>query len=251
MNARVKLFFRIKLYLFFGLFFLSLILGAAAVRWLPLLHFQTIVAFDERGRSTDATALLLPLFRDGLVRVMGEDSVLLWLASTVRLYPLVLSGTAIAIDWRGRQMTFRPTPQTRALIWCVSEDCVWVSDRGVALEGAPASDGQLVRRVVAFRDRVPSSGALVLSEDALRALLHVFDFLERGGVSVARATFDALSADLTVVTDSELTLLFNLRFDLTTTMRSFADVAKSIPVARTQSVDFRVPQKIYYVERKT
>ncbi len=243
------MFFRFKLYGFFGLVFLLLILCAAAVRWLPLLHFQDIVAFDDRGRSVEAIAFLMPLFRDGFVRVVGEDSVLLWFASTVGLHELVLPGIDVVIDWWERRLTFHPVPQARILIWCIAEDCVWVSDAGVALDAAPSAEGQLVRRVAVLGGTLPSTGMRILPRESLRVLLRVFDFLETGSVSIANASFDVASSDLTIVTDHALTLFFNLRFDITASLQSFADVARSIDIARTQSIDFRVPQKIYYIPR--
>lgn len=250
MNARSRLFLRIKLYLFFGTFFLLLILGAAAVRWLPLLRFQEVRAFDDRDQSIATTSFLAPLFRDPFVRLLGEDSVLLWLMSTANFYQLVVPEVDVAIDWWNRQLTFRPTPQTRVLIWCVAEDCVWMSNSGIALGVAPSAEGQLVRRVVSVGGAlVPLRGARILSDESLRSLLHVFDFLEAGGVSIASATFDERLSDLTIVTNNDTTLLFNLRFDAASMLSSFADVTKSINVAATRSIDFRVPQKIYYIPR--
>lgn len=248
MNARAKLFFRIKLYLFLGIFFLLLILGAAAVRWLPVLHFQEVRAFDDRDQLIATTSFLLPLFHDPFVRVLGEDSVLLWLLSTAKLHQLVVPRVDIVIDWWNRQLTFRPASQTRVLIWCVAEGCSWISNDGVVLGVAPSAEGQLVRRVTAVGSAAsPSPGTRVLSDEAFGSLLRVFDFLETGGASIASATFDERLSDLTIVTHNDMTLFFSLRFDAVSTLSSFADVTKSINVAATRSIDFRVPQKIYYI----
>ncbi len=243
------MFFRLKLYGVLGLIFLILILGFAAVRWLPILRFNTIQAFDDRGQSIAPTSFFILLFRDPVVRAFGEDSIILWLASALDFHPLLLPNVDTAIDWWERRLIVRPKPQIRTLIWCAIEHCFWMNEQGILFDVAPDVEGQLVRRVSVVSERSFALGVRAIPDALLRALVHVFDFLETGKISIARITLEEASFDLTVVSDDGLTLLFNLRSDVTTTLRSFADVKQSIDIARAQSIDFRVPQKIYYVPR--
>lgn len=246
MNARARLFFRFKLYGIFGSIFLLLILGAGAVRWLPALHFQHIVAFDDRGVEIPAAPFFISLFRDPIVRVVGEDSMLLWLASTARLYPLSLPQVEMVIDWRNRSMTIRATPQTRAMIWCTTAQCVWVNNEGLGLEVAPAAEGQLVPRVSEVAETAFTFGDRVLPRSYFDALLHIFRFLYQSGVSVASVTFDRETFDIIVTTSAPVRLLFNIRFDSTIALPAWSAITNAMPRSGVSYIDFRVPQKIYY-----
>ncbi len=241
--------FRIWSYLFAGAVVLVFIFGVAGLVYLPWLRFKDIkVEGNIRTTSADIVrALTSAALNRPLAKYLGYTSMFLWGMDNPEVGTPLVASVNLERNWFNREIIVTVRERERYAAWCAAEtSCVWIDSFGVALEAAPATDGQLVNMIYSASKEPVQLGEHVIEENKFIYFKKILDVIVSARIAVSRIEYDVMTYGVVVKTSAGARLLFSLRFDPGFTIAPFSSIADRKDFSRMDYVDFRIENRVYY-----
>ncbi len=198
--------------------------------------FLKITAVEVRGVA-NADQIRMAVIGSWRGRVFGADNFLAW--------PGMIGGVSIEKHYGEGKVVLVGEPADRFAIWCATA-CVWVNQKGTALEGAPDTDGGAVAKVNDARDFTPALGQPVLPVAQFAAVAGVLAGMKDLPITIEKYTFDNDLEELIATPTSGGRLIFSVRFVPNDKLfGSLKNLITGGQVRSAEYLDFTVENRIY------
>jgi len=221
-------------------------------RW-EILAVKTFTVFGNRlvEREEILSATQAELALTPLGKLLGRENILLW--KTIPKQEKTFSHpriAAVTVDTNLflRHVTLAVRERELFGIWCISGECYGFDRAGIAFLSAPRPEGFLIFQVDDENTRPVSLGGSLFPGEVTRdVFFRVLDLLQREGVQPVGARILPYS-----LREWEVTLREGTKLALSTHFipqglgRILKTVMQSEEKEKVHTIDFRVPNRVYY-----
>lgn len=244
--------FRIRIYGLLFLLFLILIGAVYLLRESNLVKITKveIVGLEPPQSEELRKKLELKLFRKPLAGILGTDNFLIW-PRRLSYQDLTLANLTIDKNWLTREVKITAQKREKLGIWCEGEECWWFdSYDGLLIEGAPASEGQLIFKINQTQSATTSetglrTGEKIMPPNHFANLKKIMEILKKLELSVKDAVFHQDLEELRIKTEEGAALIFSLRFDPLNILGGLRELLGKTPIGSINYLDLTVENKIY------
>jgi|GEM_PF-1791231 len=234
----------------------------------PLFLVQHINVTGNREIPEDAIVDLIKakaLRESSIKRWIGLASMFVWPETLTQddLKPVPLARTvAIEKSYRERTITVTVAEREPYGIWCnmrndaeptqIEMECWWFDRDGVLFKKALAAEGNLIRVINDYSQKLPRLSEKILPERLISNLVSVLETLEQSSLSLKEVRLDDVSSEsIEVRTNDGPKLLFSLRFPAHNTLAVIqklfsAEGGSASGGKNLQYIDFTVENRAYY-----
>ena len=241
--------FRIKIYLYFSVFFLVLIGIFYIVFFSPIFKVREFrISGQDRLSDGSVLKILEPLVLNSrLSDFLGKENLLAWSRQDLNLPGTSLLSAKIRRDWIRQAVLIDIKERVPLGIWCgKTGSCYWLDEHGIAFEEAPETEGSLILIVY---DNGAESIALnkrVAEERFSKNLTDILKAISKMSMPVKKITFDKILQELHIATYEGPDLFFSIRFNPELNIASFRSLQEKGTLKGMQYIDLRVENKIFY-----
>ncbi len=246
-----------KLIAFTGCVAILLFLVSLFCKWILVGDWFTVSEISLENKTSIPDSFLLSAVEtqmlDNKIRALfGPRHILFWKIgakpSAVASLPVV-EQVEIETNFFERLVSVKAFPRDPFGIVCESMNkCFSFDKMGVLFSEAPYAEGPLILKVVdATGKGLIVGGTILPQKEWIKNFFSVIDELKRSNIGIATVTFTSLPLQEWKVTLLNGPTLF---FSFGVTPKDLGDtmsrLALQMDFARTEYIDFRVPDRIYY-----
>lgn len=219
---------------------------------LPLLRFTKIeVVGNNRVATADILADVRAYSGRGVIgRFLGYSNLLAWKSGVISLPEKLLASVSVDRDFFHRILHVTVSERNRDMVWCsAAGTCKWLDKDGIVLDEAPEVRGRLITLIDDRSADIPIIGEAILPQQQFLYIKKILRILNDGMIASDKLIFDRNAMDFIAELPTGLRLLFNVRFDPEFTAAALPAVLKKVDPTKTEYIDFRIENKVYYRPR--
>jgi len=253
-KKRRSQFFRLRVYLLFGLICLVIVGFIYLVRESSVfrLHTLRIDGVQEYNRTSFNKSLRELLFKSDIARFLGDQNYLSWLFITseklIVLPEISTKKVTVEHNFARRSVTITTEETEKIGVWCVTmelqTECFWFDRKGTLTDPIPEPYGQLIL-VINDLDPLPSHFEPILSEYALENLITITRAMRDNKISFAELILKRAEQELIIYTTIGGHIIFSLRGESTTiAVSALTEFLKKNNLKDIIYIDLTIPNKI-------
>ncbi len=244
-----KFWARIKWYLLSGGFLLFTILIISLVANWPFLRVRE---FKVMGSNRVTEVEVISEMRGAkvsnpFIKYLGFTNILFWNDGAVKLKnPIIESANVVSNFW-DRKVTIELSEKKGEVIWCVKDEkCFWLDERGIALEEAPFSEGQLLPIVYSQGETNVRLGSLPIEEVYFLRVKKILKIISSVGAPLRRLEVypEVLEAKAFAIYGP--VMIFNLRIDPSFVEAPLRHLYGKAGFSKLNYIDFSIENKVFY-----
>ena len=135
-------------------------------------------------------------------------------------------------------------------VFCIGEErpdvCYWFDNNGVLNQKATVILGDVLLNINEISDYKPETNKQFLESHLWKNMAFILEFLKSEKLDIKSVSFIRSDQDLIVITDSDVKILFSLRFNPQNNIAGFLSALEKNKMKNVSQIDLRVENKIFY-----